>query len=410
MSWTDLSLNPMIIITGDGREYNPLWKDPKKTKEYNINRFESPGIKGSKVSRGTPKGRKIPLKIFFTGDNHLIEAEAFHDSADDSRHWVVTHPYYGTFNAHPAEIGDDNTVGNMTEIEISLFETIIDDNPKSVVVPIDKINFDTLTLAEQFSASFVVGIPKPDIRNINLMQRTINNVYKQGVKKIDLSVQAQQYLQFFNTASNEIFSLTQKPLTAIRSTLALMNYPAQFTSTVKARLQLLTDQFSLVGTELSSIIRGNRRSDKVIYEKVAGTVVATMAQSAITLYHYDNTNDVLDSAGRIADTYNEYIDNVDRLQTDNGADPESYIPDYQSMTGLEALVNYTITNLMAIAIESKQERSVVLEYDSNPISLAHRFYGLVPDDSTIDYLIRTNNFGINDILSIRKGTPIKYYV
>src|SRR4051812_44161174 len=101
MSWIDLAKDNLIIVTGDGREYKPFWKDPRKVLEFNISQFEFPGIGGSVVSRGTLKGRVFPLEIYFVGENHIDDSDRFEASVSDTRHWVITHPYYGTINAHP---------------------------------------------------------------------------------------------------------------------------------------------------------------------------------------------------------------------------------------------------------------------------------------------------------------------
>ena len=37
-------------------------------------------------------------------------------------------------------------------------------------------------------------------------------------------------------------------------------------------------------------------------------------------------------------------------------------------------------------------------------------YGLLPDDSTIQYFADTNNIGLNEVFQIEKGRKIVYYV
>jgi len=73
------------------------------------------------------------------------------------------------------------------------------------------------------------------------------------------------------------------------------------------------------------------------------------------------------------------------------------------------LVNYTISNLFNIAINAKQERSIIVEDDTNLVALAHRFYGLAPDDSTIEDLMLGNKIGLSELLIIKKGRKISYY-
>jgi hypothetical protein len=98
---------------------------------------------------------------------------------------------------------------------------------------------------------------------------------------------------------------------------------------------------------------------------------------------YQNANDVLDAVDIILEVYNQYITNLDVLQTDIGGATDSYIPNYEMTTGLSNLINYTVSQLLNIAVNSKQERILYLENDSNVILLAHRFYGLTENDTTI---------------------------
>jgi len=125
---------------------------------------------------------------------------------------------------------------------------------------------------------------------------------------------------------------------------------------------------------------------------------------------YVSTNEVLDVITQVLTSYNQYVVNIDSLQTPTGDAENSYIPNYDSISDLSDLVNYSVANLFNIALGAKQERFIFLEADSNAIILAHRFYGLEEDDSTIDDLINQNNIGINEMLQIKKGRKIIYYV
>ena len=101
---------------------------------------------------------------------------------------------------------------------------------------------------------------------------------------------------------------------------------------------------------------------------------------------------------------------LDVIQTDDSDELDSYVPDNQAMQLISSLVNFTLSNLFIIALNAKQERSIVLEADSNLINLAHRFYSLDLDDENIDELILNNNIGINEHLLVKKGRIIRYYV
>jgi hypothetical protein len=407
MSWVDQANHGIFIRTGDGKEYSPLWKEPQKVKEFNITQFDFPNIAGSFVSRGTPKGRKIPLELYFVGEDHLDQADAFDTSSDDPRSWFIIHPYYGSFQAQPTTINFDNTGGNVSKITVSLIETIVDDSPISAsIVPTDKIVSDIAVFDETVSESFVTSIPKPDAQNINGMRNNATNIYNEGVKSLREAINADEYFNLFNEAQTAILNATDIPLEAINTTLALINYPFQFVDSVKNRIDLILRQFGILRSTVTNLVRP---SDKVIYEKSASFMLATAAQASITEVDYQSAPDVLVVMEQIMDAYNEYVEDIDSIQTENGTDENSYIADHDTMIQIQSIINYTVSNLLQIALNSKKERTMVLEYDSNSIVLAHRFYPLNPTDSTIDYFIATNGFGLVNNLQIKKGTVIKYY-
>jgi hypothetical protein len=69
-----------------------------------------------------------------------------------------------------------------------------------------------------------------------------------------------------------------------------------------------------------------------------------------------------------------------------------------------------LSQLFVIAVGAQQQRRYVLSVDSNPIILSHRFYGPSEDDSNLDRFISQNNIGINEILQLKKGREVIYYV
>jgi hypothetical protein len=176
-------------------------------------------------------------------------------------------------------------------------------------------------------------------------------------------------------------------------------------------LSTLANQFALLHTSATnfSIVLP---SQKRIYENNGGMMISSMAYVVATPQSGDfgSRADVVNVIGKILTAYNTYITDLDSLQTDNGGDTDSYIPDGDSLSALTDLISYTISNLFKIALNSKQERTIILEADSNVILLAHRFYGIDESDSSIDQFIRNNNIGINEMLEVKKGRKIVYYV
>lgn len=125
---------------------------------------------------------------------------------------------------------------------------------------------------------------------------------------------------------------------------------------------------------------------------------------------YQNATDVLDVIDNVISVYNTFVGELNELQTDTNDDIDSYSPDFEVYDAVNYSVHYAVSNLFVIALDAQQERIYYLEKDSNIISIAHELYGLLPDDSTIDNLINQNQFGIDELIQVKAGRKITYYV
>lgn len=407
MSWINNIQNDFIITTGDGKEYKVLWINPSKEISFNIAEFEFPNLAGTLVKRGTPKGRKYNLEIYFQGDDNIEKSLEFEQSGNDPRPWTLVHPFYGTLIVHPVTLLFDNTKYNVSKITGTLIETITQDNPKNTIVPADKIVQANESLNEKFAGSFANDIPEPNTKDINTLSNNNLSVYNTVKKKISNTLDAEEYFNLFNSANAAILQATEFPLECITKVQAILTAPFQFADSVKNRINNLVTQFNKLRDSIENILT---RNDKKIYENNAGVTISAACVAAVTLPDYKNRNEVTFIIDQVSEMYDSYISDLDDLQSDNGGGTDSFIPDVISMISLNDIVNFTLSNLYDIALNSKQERAVILEDDSNVVMLAHRFYGLLVDDSTIEQIIENNGIGLTEILQVRKGRTIIYYV
>ena len=88
---------------------------------------------------------------------------------------------------------------------------------------------------------------------------------------------------------------------------------------------------------------------------------------------------------------------------------DEYSPDIDLQSSLIDLVTYTSQSLFVLSFDARQERSVILEKDSNLIVLTHRFLGLASDEN-LEIFKRINKIGLSEIYRIKKGRLITYYI
>src|SRR5690606_25124377 len=193
MSWVDKIQDPFTISTGSGRTFTFAWRNASRQVEFNYVEFEFPNLPGTLVQRGEVKGTRYPIEIYFQGEDHLDEAERFRAAASDKRPWTISHPFYGTITAHPISLNFDNTQLNVTKITGTLLETITQDNPKSVIIPADKIKFNHEELKTTFGISFVTDIPSPGTTEKNSLIDNVSEAYNQVKNRISDTLDAEEY-------------------------------------------------------------------------------------------------------------------------------------------------------------------------------------------------------------------------
>jgi hypothetical protein len=222
-------------------------------------------------------------------------------------------------------------------------------------------------------------------------------------------LQTENYFNLFNDANAAILNATAEPLAAIRALQAVILAPSQFTLSVRQRLQIFTNQLNLLFGTIENI---SSQANKYQFEITTGSLITSMCSTASTPLPQDYVNmvDVLNVVDIILNAQSTFIASLDFLQTDNGGNTDSYISGFRFVSDVTNTVNYTVSELFEIAISAQQERSILCDSDTNVILLAHRFYGLLLDDSTIQRVMDNNSIGISEILDIKKGRKILYYV
>lgn len=406
MSWIDKIENDLVITTGDGEQYRPLWVRASYDKEYNIAMFDFPKLKGTLVRRNEPMGRKFTLEIHFTGDDHLEKMEAFSTSADNKKPWKLEHPYYDLIYVQPLSINVNNVDHNVSKITIPVMETILEDFPKINTSPVDTIAVKKELLDETFSQAMTAEIQPVDITDMK-ESNSIN--FNLAIPVFQIPDEFAKYTDLFNKANSAFNNATQAPLAAMRALNSFISYPAMLSQNVKSRIALLTDQFETLRSNIDGI---TGISAKQLYQNSAGSVISSIALAASTpsTGDYKSSVETVDVMESLLEVYNTFAADLDLLQGENGGNPDSYIPDPSCLIELNTLVSLTVSSLFGIALNAKKERSIITEYDTNIIVLTHRLYGLDPLDKNIEELMDNNNIGLKSILMIPKNTKILYYI
>ena len=409
MSWIERLDSNLTITCGDGKQYTPLWKNPKKSYEFNVSEFNFQGVEGTLVYRKEVMGRQYPIEIYFTGDDNIEQAAAFEESSKNKAPWVWSHPYYDDILGHPVSLNFDNTKENVTKITGTFLETISDVYPRSNVNPKDKVKGQFNDTADALADDFATNVPEPDTTVKDNMTKNNDDLYNAAKSSATNSEDAEAFRKAFSEANSAILTATTAPLAAIRKANDVIGYPADLQATAQARIGILKQNYDMLVTGLQTL---TERNQKYVFESNASIILAAMSLAASTPQEgdYEKRTDVLSVAETINDTYSDLLVQLDALQTDRGDLEDSYVPGAAGLRNLSALYNFSIANLLNIALGSAQERTLVLTADDDVINLTHRFYGLDPQDINLNRFIEQNEISINQMLELKVGTQITYVV
>lgn len=417
MSWIDQIKTRLIITTPDAREYRPDWINAKKKVDFNISKFEFPNVRGSLVYRGEPKGTEYVIELYFQGEDHLQTAKNFQTSANDRRAWKVQHPFYGQLKVQPISLDFDNTDLNISRITGVIIETISQDYPTGKTNPSNYITEKVFQCSQMFSTTAANSTIIEKVPPANVVSKSSNKLrsqlttFKNTVAKIvqNTTSDFQNYFNSFNKAYSSINNLVSQASSVLNFTQAVIIQPALFAQSVKSRFVMLENQFNTLRLNIDGSISN---LDKLLYSTNQGSNISAMCLAASTPLpeDYAYATDAYDAITRLLNFYNQYLEDLDVLQSTNGGSTSSFIPDADSLMLLAELMNFTLSNLFNIAVNGQQQRSIIAEADTNWVILAHRLYGIGTNDENLIKLMTQNNAGLNSILQVRKNTQVYYYI
>ena len=410
MSWQSrLDNTKFSIKTGDGKEFFPLWKTSEKSKEYNTSKFDFIRVPGSLIERKLPQAANYPLTFYFKGEDCIDRAEEFERSADDSRPWTVTHPFYGTIKGQPLSISrkDDNL--NLSEITVDFWESIDVDYPNSNF----SVKDNTLDKKNKVLESLVFAADKPVYETADIQKLKTQNLNNQTsfVEVVNDKISVAEglnakYQNAINKALKTSDLLLEQTFDAIRAGQDLVNLPARIETSLSIRLGAYQLAFDKAKSLLNSV------ADKLGFESNAGAIIANFADAAVVPSETDYVvvTEIQAVAAQLSNIYAEYLQILDQNTVDIYEVDNAWQPNVTAQSELYDLVTYTIANLFNLGFESQQERIVYTDRDTNLILLTHQYLGLDANDENIEIFRKVNGIKNDELFKIKKGRRIVYYV
>jgi len=124
---------------------------------------------------------------------------------------------------------------------------------------------------------------------------------------------------------------------------------------------------------------------------------------------YVTRTDVLNASNLLSALYADYLQVLDNVYVPITDNSNSFSASGETQALLQQTIISTIANLADLALNAKQERTVILMKDSNLISLTHKYMGLDANDLNMETFRQINNIKNGRLFNVKKGTKIKYY-
>lgn len=380
MSWIDRLESKLKITTGDNKVYYPLWIDSELNIEYNIEGFDFVNTEGTFVERREKSGGQYPLSLYFTGENNIELAQNFEISARNKNAWTVEHPFFEKIVCQPMSMKIVHNL-NVTNIQVTVWETLTIQQPTgSVNVP---------TIVEQIKLKInenYLSLPAPTVDSRDFLVtkqsvNTINSIYQNIASTIDekttLKAAYREAIGAVNNILNDYNSYLVKAQT-------LINFP--FTSTQSTYYKVVRS-FDLMKQLINTLTNFDISKANIV------TIFSNSCSCAASGTDYVTRTDVLNVITILNDMNSLFIKTFDSV-------------DPQVSFDLDRQYNITVSSLYDIAFNSKQERSILLDADSNMVILAHKYFGSTDDD--LKRFIQLNELKVDEYLQIKQGRTIKW--
>jgi hypothetical protein len=450
--WED-RLREAAYTGPNGTRLTFLYEDVSREYEARGTVWEFPGVAEAYVQRTGFGSREYPLRCFFSGPNHDLEATDFEAVLLEEGIGRLEHPMYGPVNVVPfgriTRRDDLKTAANQSVIELTFFSTLVGVYPTSEANPQNEI-FDALqvfdaAVAEQFADKMdltnAVNRAAAKATTKNLLQAT--SAALEGVSDTLLSV-TRAFRSLQQEINDGIDVLIGTPILLAEQVSNMITMPARALAGIESRLagyKALADQIfdSDAGNPARSLVSGSslpvRRerisndfhtSDLFALNTLAGSIIAAAAtpidasgsvarspvapRSGTETPTFTTKPQALRTARDIAAQLDTLV--AWRDQGFAGLGQINEVAGYQfdggaSQQAIQQAVALTVGYLVQASFQLIPERRIVLDRARTIVDLAAELYGSV--DDRLDFLIETNDLTGSEILELPPGKAIVYY-
>lgn len=410
MAWQD-RIREAAYTTPSGLRLTFLYENVTKAFDKKTSAFNFPDADGTFIQDNGRTGRRIPLRLFFTGDDYDLEAATFEDGLAEKGQGKLEHPIYGTLDVVPfgtiSRRDDLKTAANQAILEVTFWETINllfpaaqTDPGAEVLAAVDEYNE---AVSEQFEEvlDLDTAVEEATFKNEYRIVVDVAQSILQGIADTQDDVR-QTFNAVFDSISSGLDTLVGEPLTLAFQTTILLQTPARAEQNIRARLDAYTNMVtSLIGTVRSA---GNDSQNSNAFQNddlfastgVTGAIVSVVNNQFLTKSEaIGAAEEILALAAAVTVWRDANYESLGEIDTGSA---------YQQFQEAVAL---TAGFLVEISFSLRQEKRIILDRARTIIDLAAELYGEV--DPQLDFLITSNELSGSEILELPKGREIVWF-
>lgn len=436
MPWQD-RLREAAYRSPGGTRTAFLFQDVSRIVEKKTAAFDFPDADGTLVQDLGHKGRRYPLRLIFSGDNHDIDADAFELTLLEKGAGVLEHPRYGQVDVVPfgeiTQRDDLKTRGNQTVIEVTFWATIGTAYPTgqadAAAVALAAVDEYQAAASQELEDALEIDTQFEEVTFRDQWEGFLDNVESATAEVAAASAEVEAEFNAINDSINRGTDvLIAEPLTLAFQTLALIKAPARALTQIEARLNAYGDLAdSIVNGGSNRIGTGSTGTPQVIQTTndsraanelasrrifaqgaVAGSVVATMV--TVQDNGYDTQPQAIAAAEQLLaqmESVTDWSDQNYRALDGTGIDQLPVVDTGAGYQQLQEAVALAAGELINASFNLKRERRIVLDRARSMFDFVGEYYGDI--DANLDFFINSNELTGSEILELPKGRTVLVY-
>ncbi len=413
MAWTD-RIKDGAYVSPSGVRVVFEFEDLSRNFDKRTAAFDTSGKDGTYIQDSGRSGRRFPMRVFISGENYDLEANAFEDACGERGRGKLEHPFYGTFDVVPfgTVARQDKLVsaGNQAIIDVLFWEStdLFPQSQGSTQADVSSsLNDFNDAMSGEFGDAIDLDTAIEEVTFVDELE-AILNATENTLEGIAGTVDAVRvkFESVSKSINRGIDVLVDQPLALGRQVLRLIQLPGQAATSITARLEAYGNLFNTLLEQVGiqePKENDSRDANRFRTADLTASAYVTGAVVSVVNNEFETKSDALSAANVILDQFDQLVE-----WRDDNYQSLAIIDTGDSYAQLLQTVALTAGFLVELSFTLKQERRVTLTRNRSIIDLVAELYGEV--DSQLDFFINSNNLTGSEILLIPAGREIVYYV